>query len=69
MAGSSLPYAEYEPRVELPRGRELDHLVAIGYGGLESYGFHALEAVRHRGVCGRFRPLYCGVVGERLVEG
>jgi hypothetical protein len=43
MAGSSLPYAKYEPFVELPRGRKIDHLIAIGYGGLESYGFHALE--------------------------
>ena len=29
--------------VDLPRGGALDHVVAIGYGGLESYGFHALE--------------------------
>jgi hypothetical protein len=43
MAGSSLPYAKYEPFVELPRGRKIDHVVAVGYGGLESYGFHALE--------------------------
>jgi hypothetical protein len=43
MAGSSLPYAKYEPFVELPRGQKIDHLVAIGYGGLESYGFHSLE--------------------------
>ena len=43
MAGSSLPYAKYEPFVELPRGREIDHVIAYGYGGLESYGFHALE--------------------------
>jgi hypothetical protein len=43
MAGSSLPYAPFQPAVELPRGRKIDHLVAVGYGGLESYGFHALE--------------------------
>jgi hypothetical protein len=43
MAGSSLPYAKYEPFVELPRGREIDHMIAFGYGGIESYGFHALE--------------------------
>src|SRR3954451_10103523 len=43
MAGSSLPYARFEPIVELPRGKKLDHVVAVGYGGMESYGFHALE--------------------------
>jgi hypothetical protein len=43
MAGSSLPYAKYEPFVELPRGKKIDHVVAVGYGGLESYGFHSIE--------------------------
>lgn len=43
MAGSSLPYAPFEPKVPLPRGKQIDHLIAIGYSGLESYGFHALE--------------------------
>jgi hypothetical protein len=43
MAGSSLPFAKYHPFVPLPRGKKLDHVVAIGYGGLESYGFHSLE--------------------------
>jgi hypothetical protein len=43
MAGSSLPYAKYHPFVELSRGKPIDHLIAVGYGGLESYGFHAIE--------------------------
>lgn len=43
MAGSSLTFAPFEPPVELPRGRKIDHVIALGYGGLESYGFHALE--------------------------
>lgn len=43
MAGSSLPYARFEPMVALPRGEKLDHVVAVGYGGIESYGFHTLE--------------------------
>lgn len=47
MAGSSLPFAKYEPFVPLPRGKRLDHVIAVGYGGLESYGFHALETGQH----------------------
>jgi hypothetical protein len=47
MAGSSLPFAKYEPLVPLPHGEPLDHLVAVGYGGLEAYGFHALETGQH----------------------
>src|SRR5258708_19159011 len=43
MAGSSLPFAKYEPMVRLPHGKKLDHIIAIGYGGLESYRFHSLE--------------------------
>jgi hypothetical protein len=47
MAGSSLPFAKYEPLVSLPPRAKLDHVVALGYGGLESYGFHALETGQH----------------------
>ncbi len=43
MAGSSLPYAPFDPKVDLPRGKPIDHVIAVGYAGLESYGFHALE--------------------------
>lgn len=51
MAGSSLPYAKYEPFVPLPHGKKLDPLIAVGYGGLESYGFHALETGQHIAEC------------------
>ncbi|HZP80563.1 MAG TPA: hypothetical protein VFB21_02900 [Chthonomonadaceae bacterium] len=47
MAGSSLPFAKYEPMVPLPHSKKLDHVIAVGYGGLESYGFHALETGQH----------------------
>jgi hypothetical protein len=43
MAGSSLPFAKYRPFVTRPHGKKLDHVIAIGYGGLESYGFHSIE--------------------------
>lgn len=51
MAGSSLPYSKFEPLVALPQGEKLDHIVAVGYGGLESYGFHALETGQRIAEC------------------
>ena len=46
MAGSSLPTTWRRPDLELPNGVELDEALAIGYGGLEAYGFHALETLQ-----------------------
>jgi hypothetical protein len=43
MHGSSLPYAKFEPFVPLPRGQKIDHVIAVGYSGIESYGFHSIE--------------------------
>lgn len=51
MAGSSLPFSKFEPLVPLPHGRKLDHIIAVGYGGLESYGFHALETGQRIAEC------------------
>jgi len=54
MAGSSLPVTWRVPPVELPMDCEIEDVLAVGYGGLESYGFHTLEmleclAERRRG--------------------
>src|SRR5439155_1372109 len=46
LAGSSLPVAWRRPPLQLPRGCDLAEAVQIGYGGLESYGFHALESLQ-----------------------
>jgi hypothetical protein len=46
MAGSSLPVAWRRPPLALPIGCEIEEALAIGYGGLESYGFHALETLQ-----------------------
>jgi hypothetical protein len=46
LAGSSVPVAWRVPALALPRGCELTGALALGYGGQESYGFHALEGLQ-----------------------
>jgi hypothetical protein len=46
MAGSSLPVCWRRPWLEVPQGSRLDAALAIGYGDLEAYGFHALEVLQ-----------------------
>ena len=43
MAGSSLPTTWRRPVADVEQDAELEEMIAIGYGGLDSYGFHALE--------------------------
>lgn len=46
MAGSSLPVAWRLPAGELNAGSDVEEGLVVGYGGLESYGFHALETLQ-----------------------
>jgi hypothetical protein len=46
MAGSSLPVAWRNPRLEYEPGTELTAAVGAGYGGLDAYGFHAIETLQ-----------------------
>lgn len=46
MAGSSLPVAWRSPWLEHERGVELDEAIAIGFSGLDIYGFHTLEVLQ-----------------------
>ena len=46
MAGSSLVFAWRKPWLEHPLGVRLQTAIAIGYSGLDIYGFHALEALQ-----------------------
>lgn len=67
LAGSSAPVAWREPAEELPRDLEIDEALTIGYGGFESYGFHALEA--HQSIVERRRGGETGVVSVQAVRG
>ncbi len=46
MAGSSLPVLWRYPPVDVVKGTKLKEVVATSYGGLDAYGFHALEMVQ-----------------------
>ncbi len=46
MAGSSLPVTWRTPSVEMPLGSKIEEAVCVGYGGVDSYDFHALETLQ-----------------------
>lgn len=46
MAGSSIPVTWRRPAVALPMDCEIEAAIGVGYGGLEPYGFHAIEGLQ-----------------------
>ena len=46
MAGSSVPLAQRRPPLEITKGAELEQVVSIHGGGVESYDFHCLEVLQ-----------------------
>lgn len=46
MAGSSVPVAWRRPALALKPGVQLDSALSVGFGGPESYGYHALELLQ-----------------------
>lgn len=46
MAGSSLPVSYRRPWLEYDLDTELAEAVSVAYGGLDAYGFHALEMLQ-----------------------
>jgi hypothetical protein len=46
MAGSSLPVTWRTPSLEMPLGARVREAICIGYGGVDSYDFHALETLQ-----------------------
>ena len=46
MAGSSVPVSRRVPSVDLPWGTEVEEIVGVGVGGIDSYDIHALEGMQ-----------------------
>jgi hypothetical protein len=46
LAGSSLPVTWRMPSIDMPYGAEVDEILCVAYGGLDSYDFHALEVLQ-----------------------
>lgn len=45
-AGSSLPGTWRMPSIDLPYGAEVEELMCVAMGGMDSYDFHALETIQ-----------------------
>jgi len=67
MAGSSLSLAWRDPFLEYALETPVDEALAIGYGGLESYGFHALEVLQC--MVERRRGGETGIASVQCLEG
>lgn len=46
LAGSSLPVTFRMPSIDMPQGAEIEEIVCVAMGGLDSYDFHALETIQ-----------------------
>ncbi len=46
LAGSSLPVTWRMPSIDLPYGAEVEEMLCVAFGGVDSYDFHALEAIQ-----------------------
>jgi len=46
LAGSSLPVTWRMPSIDMPLGAEVDEVMCVAIGGIDSYDFHALEVIQ-----------------------
>ena len=46
LAGSSLPVTWRMPSIDMPLGAEVEELMCVAIGGIDSYDFHALEVIQ-----------------------
>lgn len=68
MAGSSVPNCFHrDPWLEHPIGTDIEDAVMLSYGGLESYGYHGLEALQ--AMIERRRGGEAGITAVQCLEG
>ena len=67
MAGSSVPLSWRKPWIEYELGVEIEDALSVSYGGLDSYGFHALEALQC--MVERRKGDETGIVAVQCLEG
>ncbi len=46
LAGSSLPVTWRMPAIDMPLGAEVEEVMCVAFGGVDSYDFHALEVIQ-----------------------
>ena len=67
LCGSTVPLSWRRPPLNVPRGSELDELLAVSYSDLEEHAYHAIEALQS--VAETRRGGETGVARVRYVEG
>lgn len=67
LAGSSLPVTWRMPAVDLPYGSEVEEVVGVAIGAVDSYDFHAVEAIQC--LAERRRGGETGVVALQALRG
>ena len=67
MAGSSMPLSFRSPPLEVPLGAEVEEIVVVADGGIESYGYHALEIAQC--LADRRRGYETGVASVQCLTG
>ena len=67
MAGSSLPVAYRNPWLEYELETPIEEAISVAYGGLDAYGFHALELLQC--MVERRKNGETGIVAVQCLEG
>jgi hypothetical protein len=67
MAGSSLPVTWRMPSIDMPFGAEVEEVLCVAIGGVDSYDFHALEVIQC--MAERRRGGETGVVALQALRG
>lgn len=67
VAGSSLPHTWRMPAIDMPHGAEVEEILCVAIGGIDSYDLHALETIQC--MAERRRGGETGVIGVQGLRG